>query len=273
MSVIIRAAFNNQNWNGQCQNADRDRRLFQCHESVISTGYKVTKAGKCAAQCWEQSLCSNYTWHSTTGNFGERATGDAYFVYRDIDQTLVLWGKSEIKKAEGSSLTFKKFKPLSENAQVRGLTYQYLEEVGVPKWGSGTFRYISDKTSDVLNALISEADETLADPSEEYWDIEGRQLLKRHVTKERSRRLIKAFKAQLIDFSCTVCGFSFEHTYGNLGVGFVEAHHTVPIGALTVQTKISVSDLVPVCSNCHRMLHRSNPPLTVSDLKMKLKGS
>jgi hypothetical protein len=273
MAVIIRAAFNNQNWNGQCQNADRDRRLFQCHESVINTGYKVTKAGKCAAQCWEQSLCSNYAWHSTTGDFGERASGNAYFVYRDIDQTLVLWGRSEIKKAEGNSLIFKKFKPLSESKQVRRLTYQYLEDVGVPRWGSGTYRYISDEAATLLDSLISESEGTFTDPSEEAWDAEGRPLLKRHVTKERSAKLIRAFKAQLTDYSCSVCGFSFHHTYGTLGFGFIEAHHTIPIATLTEQTKMSVSDLIAVCSNCHRMLHRSNPPLSVEKLQSEIESN
>lgn len=273
MAVIIRTAFNNQSWNGQCQNADRDRRLFQCHEAVIDIGYKVTKTGQCAAQCWEQSLCSTYVWHSTTGDFGERATGDVYFVYRDIDQSLVLWGKSEIKKAEGNSLTFKRFKPLSESEQVRGLTYQYFENIGVPRWGSGTFRYISAEAANTLDTLISVADGTFVDPSEETWDTEGRSLLKRHVTRERSAKLIRAFKAQLTDYSCTVCGFSFQRAYGSLGAGFIEAHHTIPIATLTEQTKISVSDLIAVCSNCHRMLHRSNPPLSMKELQSEIESA
>ena len=157
MAVIIRTVFNNQNWNGQCQNADRDCRLFKCQKAVVDIGYKITKDGQCAAQCWEQSLCSNYAWHLTTGNFSERATGRVYFVYPDVDKTLVLWGKSEIMKADGNALTFKKFKPLSENKQVRGLTYQVLEGIGVPEWRAGTFRYIFDKTVDALDSLISEA--------------------------------------------------------------------------------------------------------------------
>lgn len=273
MAVIIRTAFNNQSWNGQCQNADRDRRLFQCHESVIDTGFKVTKKGQCAARCWEQSLCSTYGWHSTTGDFGERATGDVYFVYRDIDQSLVLWGKSKINKAEGNSLTFNRFKPLSENEQVRGLTYQYLESIGVPRWGSGTFRYISTEVANTLDTLISVADGTFVDPSEETWDTEGRSLLRRHVTKERSAKLIRAFKAQLTDYSCTVCGFSFQRAYGTLGAGFIEAHHTTPIATLTEQTKMSVSDLIAVCSNCHRMLHRSNPPLSREKLQSEIESA
>ena len=113
---------------------------------------------------------------------------------------------------------------------------------------------------------------TFSDPSEEYCDVEGRLRLKRHVTKERSGRLIRAFKSQLTDYSCSVCGFSFERIYGELGRGFIEAHHTTPIAALTEQTIMSVSDLIAVCSNCHRMLHRSNSPLSAKDLKSAIKS-
>lgn len=182
----------------------------------------------------------------------------------------MLWGQSEIKKAEGNPLTFKRFKPLSESEPVRGLTYQYLENIGVPRWGSGTFRYISAEVANTLDTLISVADGTFVDPSEEPWDTEGRSLLKRHVTKERSSKLIRAFKAQLTDYSCTVCGFSFQRAYGTLGAGFIEAHHTIPIATLTEQTKMSVSDLIAVCSNCHRMLHRSNPPLSMEELQTEI---
>lgn len=266
MAIIIRTTFNNQKWDGQCENADRDRRLFQCRESVVNTGYKVTKTGRCTAKCWEQDLCSKYTWHSTVGEFGERAEGRAYFIYRDIDQNLVLWGKSIIKSVYGNSLSFKRFKPFPEGRRIRGLTYKDLTAVGVPAWGAGTFRYISEETADELDFIISDFNETFDDPAEEFWDTEGRSSLKRHVVKERSAKIIKAFKAQLTDFSCSICGFSFENVYGALGAGFIEAHHTIPIATLTAQTKISISDLVPVCSNCHRMLHRSNPPLSMKKL-------
>ncbi|MDY0042511.1 MAG: HNH endonuclease [Desulforhabdus sp.] len=96
--------------------------------------------------------------------------------------------------------------------------------------------------------------ETLPDPAEESLDIEGRKFLRRHVTKERSAKLIEAFKAQLTDFTCLACGFSFETAYGALGMGFIEAHHTIPIATLAAETVMSISDLVPLCSNCHRML-------------------
>ena len=109
------------------------------------------------------------------------------------------------------------------------------------------------------------------DPFEESWGDEGREQLKIHKRKERSARLIRAFKAQLTDFSCSICGFSFEDVYGELGHGFIEAHHIIPISELKEQTKMSIKNLISVRSNCHRMLHRKNPLLSAKELKKELR--
>lgn len=70
---------------------------------------------------------------------------------------------------------------------------------------------------------------------------------------------------------CQVCKFSFIERYGQLGADFIEAHHVFPISALTKETLIRVEDLAMVCSNCHRMLHRRRPWLTIADLKQLVK--
>lgn len=54
---------------------------------------------------------------------------------------------------------------------------------------------------------------------------------------------------------CEVCGFNFEKYYPDLGSGFIECHHILPI-AVGIVRKTRVEDLAIVCSNCHRMLHR-----------------
>jgi hypothetical protein len=46
---------------------------------------------------------------------------------------------------------------------------------------------------------------------------EGRQVLRAHLIRERSARLVREFKAQLKDFSCAACGFDFRNIYGELG--------------------------------------------------------
>lgn len=95
----------------------------------------------------------------------------------------------------------------------------------------------------------------------------GEKILKQHRIRERSPHLIKMFKETLNDYSCSICGFSFKEMYGELGEQFIEAHHINPIAELEQRKKVSISDLIAVCSNCHRMLHRRQPPLKKEELK------
>lgn len=67
---------------------------------------------------------------------------------------------------------------------------------------------------------------------------------------------------------CTVCGMSFEVKYGEIGKEFIHIHHTTPISTIGKDYQIDYEkDLVPVCPNCHAMLHRKNPPYTIEELK------
>ena len=68
---------------------------------------------------------------------------------------------------------------------------------------------------------------------------------------------------------CKACGFNFEKTYGERGASFIEVHHVKPIHTYEEeQTVDPYNDLIPVCSNCHRIIHR-NPKniLTVDQVK------
>ena len=56
---------------------------------------------------------------------------------------------------------------------------------------------------------------------------------------------------------CNICGFNFYEVYGELGKHFIEVHHLKPLFSLEEEIVINPhTDLIPVCSNCHRMLHR-----------------
>lgn len=67
---------------------------------------------------------------------------------------------------------------------------------------------------------------------------------------------------------CVVCGFDFKETYGEIGEGFIHVHHVTPISYKGKDYTLDIAnDLVPVCPNCHAMMHRKNPPLTATELK------
>jgi len=67
---------------------------------------------------------------------------------------------------------------------------------------------------------------------------------------------------------CKVCGLHFEERYGKIGKGFIEVHHEVPLSETEGASEVDpIEDLKPVCPNCHAMLHQTDPPLAIEELR------
>jgi predicted HNH restriction endonuclease len=123
-----------------------------------------------------------------------------------------------------------------------------------------------------LRALASRT--ALPEEDDEAGFPEGREVLLQHKARERNPAVVQAAKAKFLQkqgkFVCQACGFDFEDFYGPVGGGFIEAHHTTPVSELRAGSKTRAADIALVCSNCHRMLHRRRPWITMSDLKTLL---
>jgi len=65
---------------------------------------------------------------------------------------------------------------------------------------------------------------------------------------------------------CQVCGIRFDKTYGKIGADFIEIHHLGP-ATDTRESFDPVGVAIPLCPNCHSMIHRRSPMLSVSELK------
>lgn len=72
--------------------------------------------------------------------------------------------------------------------------------------------------------------------------------------------------------TCAACGFNFEETYGERGSGYIEVHHVKPISTFNVVQHVDPrTDLITLCSNCHRMVHRkADAVLTIQELQNML---
>lgn len=67
---------------------------------------------------------------------------------------------------------------------------------------------------------------------------------------------------------CQACTFDFEVTYGDIGRGFIHVHHEVELSSIGGEYVVDpIEDLVPVCPNCHAMLHTHKPALTIDELR------
>ncbi|MXZ31177.1 MAG: hypothetical protein F4Z22_10170 [Acidimicrobiia bacterium] len=71
--------------------------------------------------------------------------------------------------------------------------------------------------------------------------------------------------------SCHVCRIDFGSTYGDFAEGYIHVHHKTPVHQAAADGEYEldpVSDLVPVCPNCHAMLHRHpDKPCSVEKLR------
>lgn len=103
---------------------------------------------------------------------------------------------------------------------------------------------------------------------------EGKLLTKQHISRERSRKLvakkIAQIKAKLGKLECEVCDFNFADRYGPRGEDVIECHHKRPVSELLPGEKTHLNDLALVCANCHRIIHRKRPWLTIDELKQLL---
>ena len=100
---------------------------------------------------------------------------------------------------------------------------------------------------------------------------EGKVIYKLHKQRERDNKINQKKKDLYFKkngkLDCEVCGFDFYETYGELGKGFIEAHHRVPLSEIDGETTTKLKDLALVCPNCHKMLHKAIDTLSVHQLK------
>jgi 5-methylcytosine-specific restriction protein A len=93
-----------------------------------------------------------------------------------------------------------------------------------------------------------------------------------HRKIERNRTAAKQAK-KFHGTRCQACDLDFEERYGEIGKGFIEAHHLKPISTLEEGVAVTydvAADFAVLCANCHRMIHRSDDPSNLSLFKKNL---
>lgn len=71
---------------------------------------------------------------------------------------------------------------------------------------------------------------------------------------------------------CSVCKFDFGKVYGEKYEGFIHVHHIKPISEMPENYTVdSEKDLIPVCPNCHAIIHYGNKTLNIAEVKKILK--
>lgn len=111
----------------------------------------------------------------------------------------------------------------------------------------------------LLNVVTVDDDEV-----EEYEDGRKSQVL---TNRYERNPLNRELCLQANGYVCKICGFDFKKKYGKIGEGFIHVHHIEQLSLTGEHAIDPVHDLIPVCPNCHAMLHTRKPPLLPDELK------
>ena len=135
------------------------------------------------------------------------------------------------------------------------------------------------RCSQVAEAIIASVDDPEVGPPNGGAEVEdevaeaaeGRLLTRKHFVRERKPALVANKKRQAMKrlgrLACEACGFDFSVRYGKRGDGLIECHHTKPVSTLAEGHKTKLDDLALVCANCHRVIHRTKPWLSIEDVR------
>ena len=112
-------------------------------------------------------------------------------------------------------------------------------------------------------------DDIQSETATEYTvSTEGREKHIYTTIYERKASLRKA-AIQIHGTTCMACGFNYESVYGPRGRDYIEVHHIKPLSSLNEQVEVNpATDLIVVCANCHRIIHRiKSEVLMLDDLR------
>jgi predicted HNH restriction endonuclease len=159
---------------------------------------------------------------------------------------------------------------IKSNDDILAGPYGYISSKAIEAY----IRFYAQKHSIDLDSItFSEDSENQAteDDNEEKQRLEGRMTEAKVLRRQRNRQA----RQQCLEasgYKCYVCGFDFEKTYGEIGKGFLEVHHTKPLATYDDEHPIPQSELCALCSNCHSMVHRKKEVLDVDELKRLYKA-
>ncbi|MUK43683.1 hypothetical protein GNP61_19230, partial [Aliivibrio fischeri] len=91
-------------------------------------------------------------------------------------------------------------------------------------------------------------------------------LVNKYERNKRARKLcIEHFGAV-----CNACGFDFGAKYGSIAANFIHVHHIVELSLINKEYKVNpITDLIPLCANCHSVVHMTFPAISINELRSK----
>ena len=189
--------------------------------------------------------------------------------YRNTINDIKYWGVNHAPKGTTNPDELYHRLKLLKKTTSQALNLRELQRHGMKGVPQGPRKLLGNLLEYILNVF---------EPNQTYFDeipnpgtvFEG---AKKEIVVNRYERSLEATDECITAHGCkcAVCDMDFEKVYGEMGRGFIHVHHIVPLSSIGKEYELDpLKDLVPVCPNCHAMLHRKEPPYDVDDLRKKM---
>lgn len=248
-------------------------------QAINSDGWAVTLGTFTGYQCWAEIWLDRFTSYQTRkvyyclySNKKDGLAKLAQAAYRVFGTNLPIFLKdwngsddprlaNQLAKARFGHPIYERY---PEHREFLYGIYEY-DRTGLQR---NTFNRLVERAAGFFETIaqsVSHSDLRLDD--DVYPTIENRLSVTRHLRRERRSHTATLCK-QRDNYICQVCCFDFSKVYGELGEDFAEAHHIIPLSSNNKPRSTTADDLITVCSNCHRMLHRmSGKPKDIDNLR------
>jgi len=71
--------------------------------------------------------------------------------------------------------------------------------------------------------------------------------------------------------TCCICGYNFQKHFGDNFKDKIHVHHIKPLSEVNEEYEVDpIQDLIPVCPNCHFIIHSRIPAYKISEIKEHL---
>lgn len=232
---------------------------------------------------WDEEIAGTIGW--STGQRKTIIPGDRLFLMRQVREPRGVCGAGfsvsnvvEDTSGEYKSGRYVRFQvdTYRDSKTEKILTYDVLEQLNIGverpmKWGiqsSGTEipPLVAQRLEEAWSQLCGQSpypdDLPTAGPS-----MEGARQMVWVNAYERDRKN-RDHCIAVHGTQCSVCEMSFGSVYGKVAEGFIHVHHLHPLSEVKEAHHVDpVKDLRPVCPNCHAVLHRRNPVLSIEELR------
>ncbi|ACQ71047.1 MULTISPECIES: HNH endonuclease [unclassified Exiguobacterium] len=182
--------------------------------------------------------------------------------------------KSEDQFEDSKELDWSRIRLIDE-VDTDLLSLEYLREYGLKGNIQGSMKLMGE-LKDYITSFFDKdlTAEYYADEVAESLE-EGKRKVVTVNTYERNP-LARKRCMEYYGVSCQVCQINFEKIYGEVGRDFIHVHHIKPLHEIGQNYVVDpITDLRPVCPNCHAMLHRKEGGeyLTIEQLKNRIKSN